>query len=225
MPGADAALPLPGTGGCLLLSCSPRKGGNSDGAARLFAEGRSSVALTGEAVVPVAPLFLRDYAIAPCTGCGTCERYARKLAKQGENEPALPFGCPLAGHDDSRSMLGALLGCGELCLVAPVYFYHLPAMFKAFVDRLQPLWALREAGFELFRPGSRVCRLILLGARPRGERLFAGSLLTLQYALSPLGFTLAEPLLLYGVEKPGDVLMPEIRRRVIDYGQESARGC
>lgn len=35
--------------------------------------------------------------------------------------------------------------------------------------------------------------------------MFEGSLLSLKYALAPLGYSLAEPLLLRGYDKPGDL--------------------
>lgn len=47
----------------LIMSLSPRAGGNSDHAAALFAR-----SLDRES----RPVFLREHQIEPCTGCGCC---------------------------------------------------------------------------------------------------------------------------------------------------------
>ena len=48
----------------LVLQCSPHAGGVSDSVADLFAKGMV------EAGADLRTVALRDYAIAPCTGCG-----------------------------------------------------------------------------------------------------------------------------------------------------------
>ena len=68
----------------LVLSLSPRAGGNSEAAARLFA---ASLAR------PVAAHFLRDYEILPCTGCGRCAGSGR---------------CVLAGRDHAEELFSML---------------------------------------------------------------------------------------------------------------------
>ncbi|MEZ5335010.1 MAG: hypothetical protein R2741_07140 [Methanolobus sp.] len=50
----------------LILSASPRKGGNSDLLCDQFLLGAE------EAGNQVEKIFVRDRAIAYCTGCGTC---------------------------------------------------------------------------------------------------------------------------------------------------------
>ena len=52
----------------LALLCSPRPGGVSDSLARLFAEGAAEAG----AEARLEPL--RRYKIAPCIGCGACEK-------------------------------------------------------------------------------------------------------------------------------------------------------
>jgi putative NADPH-quinone reductase len=151
-------------------------------------------------------LFLRDYAVSPCTACDACVRAARELkARRGTVSlrtlsDTRPFPCTAATRDDSRALFGALAGAEQLCLVSPVYWYHLPAQFKALVDRMQVLRSLREYGRLRDDGPKRPCRIILIGGRPRGKRLFAGSLLSLQYALSTLHSVPVDPLLLYGLD-------------------------
>jgi multimeric flavodoxin WrbA len=216
---------VPADGGLLLLTASPRPGGNSDRAAALFAQG---FAAEGQGIESV---HLRDYRVTPCTGCGACAALAVRKpdTMRGQLDTAnLPsggafLGCPPSRDDDSRALLGALARCRALCIVSPIYFYHLPAGLKALVDRLQVFWELRQSlGRDLFE--RRPCFVILLGARSQGHKLFDGSLLTLRYALEPLNLELADPLTLYGLDAPGDLDRREdARQLVLTYGAEAFR--
>lgn len=211
-------------GDCFLLSCSPRPGGNSDTAAKLFAQGyrlglNEAPAKDLSPKNGPEPVFLRESRVFPCTACGCCE----KPAPSGREQP--PFGCPLALRDDSAGLLARLVSAEEICLVSPIYFYHLPAILKALIDRVQPFfWSASEEARALARPEPRLCRVILLAARSQGEQLFAGSLLTLRYTLALLHIRLAEPLLLYGVDRPADLDRNyRLREQVIAYGYDAAR--
>lgn len=120
-------------------------------------------------------------------------------------QSSLFLGCPLSLEDDSRDLLLSLALADELCIVAPIYFYHLPSRFKALLDRLQPFWHLRQAGVDPL-PTERRCKVILLGARRKGRKLFSGSVLTLNYSLGLLNYQLHDPLFLYGLDGPQDLL-------------------
>ena len=220
----------------LVFSCSPRQGGNSDTAAALFA--RTFSVSSGK---EVQPLFLRDFQVLPCIACDACGRLARRLAAdQNREREARPramtvaslsgqgmlpaFGCALAAKDDSAQLLHSLAVAPNICLVSPVYFYHLPAMLKSLIDRTQPFWSFREAGL-FFAGAERTCHVILIGARPKGDQLFTGSLLTLKYALSGLNVRLADPLLLYGLEAPSALASnSEAVEKVRAYAAAAAKG-
>ena len=233
---------------CRILACSPRKGGNTDEAARLFAE---SVAAASGGTVDI--LYLRDFHVLPCIDCNACGAFAAAMAGRGnafapslarlasgppyaEDAPdraertarrgraARPYGCPLARKDDSAALLALLAETPELCLVSPVYFYHLPAQLKALIDRTQPFWRFAEAGLNPYAGlARRRCSVILAGARPGGERLFEGSLLTLRYAFRGLHADIAAPLTLYGLDGPDDIraeAAAPLRERIRAYGRE-----
>lgn len=221
------------TAGCGLLACSPRQGGNSDTAARLFARGYAA----GHGSAP-EPVFLRDYEVFPCKGCDACRRALHEAPSDfrtvssrlnslfGQEPGGFPaFGCPQAARDAAAPLLRFLAEAPALCLVSPVYFYHLPAAFKALIDRTQPFWHLRAAGIDPFLGRERRCHVILIGAREKGKRLFEGSLLTLRYALAGLHVRLAEPLLLHGLDKPGALERDGRARELVwQYGERAGGG-
>lgn len=171
----------------LILSCSPRAGGNSDAAADII-----DATLT-EAGANVLSLRLREHPVRPCTGCGWCADR--------------PGRCLLDGKGDAASFLFAKIArASVLVLTAPVYFYGPPARFKALIDRCQTLW--ETGGKRAERPAF----VVLAGARARGEKLFEASLLILRCVLPVLGFALRPPLLLRALDGP-DALRADLRAR------------
>ncbi|MDL2216634.1 NAD(P)H-dependent oxidoreductase [Desulfovibrio sp. OttesenSCG-928-M14] len=203
----------------LILTCSPRKDGNSDKAAHIVASTLAGACIDMGAVKPQV-LFLRDWPVLPCVACGACEKLAAVLSapepgtKNAEAfwrktllnlQPGAPFlGCPLSRNDKSAPLFRALLHAPRIFLLTPIYFYHVPAILKALLDRCQAFWSLRLAGVTPPAP-SRPCNVILIAARKQGDRLFEGSLLSLQYALAPLNLRLDTPLTLKGLDLPGDL--------------------
>ncbi len=173
------------TGAVLVLSASPRPGGNCDRAARIALHSLRQQGIKAETVA------LRDHVVLPCIACGFCSRH-----------PGSP--CPQQAKDSSGPLLDALVAAPGLVLAAPIYFYHLPSQLKALIDRAQPLWAAKEAGLAP-PPGGREAGVILVAARNQGKRLFEGSLLTLRFWLDLLGMDMASPLTLYGLDQPNDL--------------------
>lgn len=186
-------------------SCSPRAGGNSDAAALAFAEGAT------EAGGAVRFQALRDRTLLACRGCQVCARP--------------PHACPLMNRDESEAFFADLLAAPLVCFAAPIYFYHLPGFFKGLVDRAQRYFAMAEAGSPLLAGLSpRPAFVILQAGRPKGEKLFEGSLLTLKYFLKPFRMTLAEPLLLRGKDGPRDLADdPAALEAVREYGRQAGR--
>ena len=118
-----------------VLVGSPRKNG---ACARFAAELED--ALHGAGVVAEL-LFLSDYEVLGCVGCGACERTGACVLDAREGGGGRPgFAC----------LLKRLQTADALALVAPVYFSGPPSQLKAVLDRMQPLW----------------CQRYLLGQRP-----------------------------------------------------------
>ena len=168
----------------LLLAASHRKGGNSDKAAELM---RQSIEDAGHAA---EILHVRDFPVLPCLGCGHC-------AKSDGHA------CVLAGKDRAEELFAKIVAADLIFIASPIYFYHLPSMFKAVIDRSQRFWEASLKGNPLaIRPKN--CGVALVAARPRGENLFAGSLLTLKYFLDQLNARIKANENFYGLDRPGD---------------------
>ena len=96
----------------LILSSSPRKGGNSDLLCDALAEGAR------EAGHEVTKIRLADRRIGYCVGCYACK--ALKHCVQ---------------QDDAAAVLEAMLAADVIVLASPVYFYSVSAQLKALFDR------------------------------------------------------------------------------------------
>ncbi len=98
----------------LILSASPRKGGNSDTLCDEFAKGAK------EAGNDVEKIFLRDKKINYCLGCGLCTN----------NDYS---GC--SQQDDMTEILEKMISADVIVMASPVYFYTLDAQMKTLIDR------------------------------------------------------------------------------------------
>lgn len=101
----------------LVISSSPRKGGNSDLLCHEFARAAR------EAGAQVEEVALRDLAIQPCRACYGCWTSQR---------------CAL--HDDMAALLEKIAAADALCVATPVYFGLPCGQLKVMIDRLLPLW-------------------------------------------------------------------------------------
>lgn len=97
----------------LILSSSPRRGGNSD---RLCDEFRRGAEEAGH---QVEKIFLRDFTIHYCTGCGVCSREGRPCPQQ----------------DDAARIVDLMVRADVIVMASPVYFYTMSAQMKTLIDR------------------------------------------------------------------------------------------
>jgi multimeric flavodoxin WrbA len=97
----------------LVLSASPRKGGNSDLLCDQFMLGAE------EAGNPTEKIFLRDKNINYCTGCGTCYKMGKS--------------CPQ--KDDMAEVLEKMIEADAIVMATPVYFYTMNGQMKTLIDR------------------------------------------------------------------------------------------
>ena len=99
----------------LIISASPRKGGNSDTLCDQFLLGAQ------EAGHNVEKVFLRDKKINYCMGCGVCNNTHVCVQK-----------------DDMKDLLDKMVNADVIVLSTPVYFYTMDAQLKTFIDRCVP---------------------------------------------------------------------------------------
>lgn len=97
----------------LILSSSPRRGGNSDMLCDEFMRGAH------EAGHNIEKIFLRDKTIGYCTGCSTCSLHGK----------------PCPQKDDMAEMLDKMVAADVIVMATPVYFYTMSAQMKTLIDR------------------------------------------------------------------------------------------
>jgi multimeric flavodoxin WrbA len=97
----------------LIISSSPRKGGNSDLLCDEFMKGATEVGHE------VEKIFLKDKKINYCTGCSTCFNGGKKCSQK----------------DDMSEILEKMLSTDVIVMATPVYFYTMCAQMKTFIDR------------------------------------------------------------------------------------------
>lgn len=102
----------------LILSGSPRHGGNSDLLCDEFAKGAS------EAGHQVEKIRVAEKQIHPCIACYSCRDNSGK--------------CVFA--DDMAEILQKMIDADVLVLASPVYFYSIDAQLKALIDRTVARW-------------------------------------------------------------------------------------
>ena len=98
----------------LVLSGSPRKGGNTELLAEAFAKG----ATEGQHHVEI--VSVRDYKVNPCLGCNACFNTDGVCAQK----------------DDMAAIYEKMSQADMLVIASPVYFYGISAQLKAVIDRL-----------------------------------------------------------------------------------------
>ena len=97
----------------LILSGSPRKGGNTDLLVEAFVKGASQRN-------HVEVVSVRDYKVNPCMGCNACFKSKENICAQ---------------KDDMSLIYEKMNHADMLVIASPVYFYELSAQLKAVIDR------------------------------------------------------------------------------------------
>lgn len=102
----------------LILSGSPRKGGNSDLLCDEFMRG---AAASGH---QVEKIFVRDKKVSPCSACYYCKQNGGRCAIQ----------------DDMAEILDKMQAADVIVMASPVYFYSIDAQMKSVIDRCVARW-------------------------------------------------------------------------------------
>lgn len=97
----------------LVLSSSPRRGGNSDLLCDQFIDGSKEIGHVTEKI------FLKDKKINYCTGCGSCIDRGKKCSQK----------------DDMAEVLDKMVDADVIVMATPVYFYTMCGQMKTLIDR------------------------------------------------------------------------------------------
>ena len=97
----------------LILSGSPRKGGNTELLVEAFVKGASQKH-------HVEVVSVHDYKVNPCMGCNACFKNKANACVQ---------------KDDMSLIYEKMSRADMLVIASPVYFYGLSAQLKAVIDR------------------------------------------------------------------------------------------
>ena len=173
-----------------VFACSPRASGNTDLMVHNFVQGVRSAGGSAEVT------YLRDYTVLPCAVCHYCAE-----------EPNA--NCLLAKRDDAETLFRLIEEAPLVCMVAPIFFYHLPAQLKCLIDRAQRYWVRRQRQLKSSpnwqAPPGRPGLVGLVAARTRGEKLFEGSMLTLKYFFDLFNVRVEDGCQLMGYDQPDDL--------------------
>ncbi len=101
----------------LILSGSPRQGGNSDILCDEFARGAF------DAGHEVEKIRVADKKVGYCRACYACRDTGKCVIK-----------------DDMAEILEKMIECDVMVLASPVYFYSIDAQLKAVIDRSVARW-------------------------------------------------------------------------------------
>lgn len=171
-------------GQILALTGSPRRGGNTETLVAAIARGASQVG--GQCEI----IRLADRVIAPCIGCGGCQKTGR---------------CVIL--DDMQPLYDKLLTAQAVIIASPIYFYGLSAQTKVFVDRLQALWSRKQllVAAHAWQVPSRRRGYLVSVAATMGGKVFVGAELCVRYAFDAMGFRYGGDFLVRGVDGRGEM--------------------
>lgn len=102
----------------LILSGSPRKGGNSDLLCDEFMRGAKEIGNQ------VTKINVANQKISPCCACYFCRDHSGECIYK----------------DDMTEILQAMIDADVLVLASPVYFYSIDAQLKTVIDRTVARW-------------------------------------------------------------------------------------
>jgi multimeric flavodoxin WrbA len=148
-------------------------------------------------------IVLRDLKITPCL-----EIY--KCAEDGV--------CAI--QDEMQGLFPKIIQAERLLLASPIFFYSVPALAKAMIDRCQSLWVKK---YILKLPVSPIADrkgVFISVAATRGKKLFDGVRLTVKYFFDAIDVAYSDELFVRGADEKGEVRdQPEALKAAYDLGQ------
>ncbi len=165
---------------CTLFLGSARKNGNTEILLQQIIKGIASK--SGE----ITLFRLAELDIHPCIGCGSCEKTGNCVFQ-----------------DDMNAIYQSIIEADRIVIGSPIYFYHLTAQTKCFIDRCQTLWSRKYVLNKQISTNADRQGVLVSIAATTGEKIFAGASLTARYAFDAMGCTFTEELLIRGMDNKG----------------------
>jgi multimeric flavodoxin WrbA len=188
----------------LAIAGSPRRKGNTDALLERAISGARSAGADVQHVV------LSRLEIGPCMSCDRCFETGR---------------CAI--QDDFQGIYDTTLEADGIILATPIFFMNVSAQTKAFIDRFQCLWALRDV---LHKPvpaptGGGQRRAVFLSAAGWSKTKFDCALLTVRAFLATIEARLVGKLCVNDIDSKGDVdKHPELLEQACALGVRLATG-
>lgn len=123
----------------LAVVTSPKKGGNTDTLVDDILQGVRSMAVDQEEKVEIDKVYFNPLQVRPCQDCGYCRDHKA---------------CSI--DDDMTALYPLIEEADGLILASPVYFDHLSAQAKIFVDRCFPFTQMSRLEDGSIRFSSRI---------------------------------------------------------------------
>jgi multimeric flavodoxin WrbA len=181
---------------------SPRREGNTEILLDEALRGASDYGGLCEKVI------LRDLKITPCL-----EIY--KCAEDGV--------CAI--QDEMQELFPKIIQAERFLLASPIFFYSVPALAKAMIDRCQSLWVKK---YILKLPVSSIADrkgVFISVAATRGKKLFDGVRLTVRYFFDAIDVAYSDELFVRGADEKGEVRdQPEALKAAYDLGRRLVTG-
>ncbi|MCZ0861648.1 flavodoxin family protein [Methanocorpusculum vombati] len=168
----------------LAISTSPRRHGNSESALDTI------LAETGDRV-SAEKVVLTDLSIAPCKGCGACEKLGRCIQE-----------------DDFQPLAQKILDADVLILATPVYSMSVCAQSKALIDRCQVFWSRKYVLHTFEEPAGTKLGLFIATAGQTRDHIFDHTVPVARFLFDVAGIKPKHTmlLLLNGLDKKTDFL-------------------
>lgn len=160
---------------------SPRIGGNTDLLLDKALDGAQSQG------AGVEKIMVSKLDINPCLEC---------------------YGCLEKGHcvqhDDMDDIYTKLLEFDAIIVASPMFFYGIPSQLKALIDRCQALWVRKYVLKQ--KPSDSMRKGIFIGVgATKGEKLFDGAKMVMNYFFETINVDYADELLVRGVDQSGEI--------------------
>lgn len=188
----------------LAIAGSPRRGGNTDKMLEYAIAGAASRGAVVEQVI------LSKLTISPCIECNLCY-------DTGD----------CAVQDDFQEICARTLAADGIILAAPVFFMGVSAQAKAFIDRFQCLWALKNVLKREVPPPPNVAMrtALFLSAAGSPQTKFDSTLATVRAFFATINAKMVGKLCINGIDARGDMEKhPVLLEQVRDLGALLASG-